>query len=316
MWRRYTPPGLYYIGTAKVRQEGSEIVGALPGDARLIRDNMERHTGFIDIHAHLIPGLDDGPQSWDESLAMARMAVDDGLDTIIVTPHQLGAFRNHADTIRQRTDLLRQKLKEAGVRLRVFPGGDVRIEPDLVPRLESGEVMTLADGAYVLLELPHELYFPLEPVIQQLYQAGYRAVLSHPERNQGILADPSILGGLVNAGCVMQVTAGSLLGAFGTQSQRLSEMMVRRGLCHVVATDAHGIKRRRPLLSRAHQAVTAMTNKATAETLFCRHPEQILASQEIVLRRPMKKRPWAWLLPARSQQAVQRLRRAAGSVYS
>ena len=274
--------------------------GAAPGDARPIRVNMERDTGFIDIHAHLIPGLDDGAESWDESLAMGRMAVDDGLHSIIVTPHQLGAYRNHADTIRQQTELLQQRLLSARIDLRVFPGGDVRIEPDLIQRLEAGEVMSLAGGPYVLLELPHELYFPLEPVLQQLRRAGYRGVLSHPERNQGILADPSVLAGLVDAGCVMQVTAGSLLGTFGPASRELGEMMVRQRLCHVVASDAHGVKRRRPLLSRAFRHVASMTDWATAEALFCQHPAQILSGEEIERMRPVKKRSWSWFRPARS----------------
>jgi len=262
---------------------------------------MERHSGFIDIHAHLIPGLDDGAESWDESLAMARMAVDDGLHTVIVTPHQLGAYRNHADTIRQQTELLQLHLVDAAIKLRVFPGGDVRIEPDLIERLESGEVMTLADGGqYVLLELPHELYFPLRPVLQQLRRAGYRGVLSHPERNQGILADPSVLGGLVDEGCVMQVTAGSLLGAFGTASRQLSETMVRQGLCHIIATDAHGLKRRRPLLSRAFEQVAAIADESTATALFCQQPERILSGQEVDVIRPAKKRSWSWFRPVRS----------------
>src|SRR5688572_13115579 len=101
-------------------------------------------SGFVDIHCHLLPGIDDGAKDWDESLAMSRLAVDDGTTTIVATPHQLGSFRhNLGDSIRGHVAQLQQRLKAADLPLRVLPGADVRIEEDLVPRLAAGEVLTL-----------------------------------------------------------------------------------------------------------------------------------------------------------------------------
>ena len=163
---------------------------------------------------HLPPSDADAIQT---SLAMAEMAVDDGISTIIATPHQLGNFAHiRGDDVRRRTADMAALLAERKIPLAVLPGSDVRIEPDLAKRIADGDVVTLGDHRkHVLLELPHELYMPFEPLLDRLAAAGVVGVLSHPERNAGILRQPKVLGPLVERGCLMQVTAGSVLGAFG-----------------------------------------------------------------------------------------------------
>ncbi len=123
---------------------------------------------------------------------MARLAVADGIRTVIVTPHQLGSFgHNSADQIRSQTHLLQQRLAQDQVPLELLSGADVRIEPDLPERIRDGHVLTLADrGRHVLLELPHELYVPLDGLLRRLQAINCVGILSHPERNLGILADP------------------------------------------------------------------------------------------------------------------------------
>lgn len=233
---------------------------------------------MIDIHCHLLPEMDDGAASWEASLAMARIAAADGIQTVICTPHQLGSYRgNTGDLIRSRVQQLQQGLRSAGVDLHVVAGGDVRIEADMISLIQSGHVLTLADRRqYILLELPHECYFPLLPVLQQLRAIGITGILSHPERNQGLLSEPELLGPLVDAGCLMQVTAGSLLGAFGAASQRLAELMLRDGLVHFLATDAHGTQSRRPRLSAARRRVTELTTPDNALDLCVRFPQMVL----------------------------------------
>ena len=251
---------------------------------------------MIDIHCHLIPGIDDGPKNWDESLAMAQMAVDDGIQTIIATPHQLGSHRqNDGDEIRALTAELEQRLQSAKIPLSVLPGGDVRIEPDLLEMILQGRVLTLADHRqHVLLELPHELYFPLEPVLDQLARQNLVGVLSHPERNKGILSAPHCLPALVDSGCLMQITAGSLCGTFGQASQELAESMLCDQLVHFVATDAHGTQARRPLLSRARRRVTELTDAETAHQLFEKFPAKVIRGETVPCGRGSKltyKRP-------------------------
>lgn len=239
--------------------------------------------GFVDIHCHLVPGIDDGAKDVSESLAMALLAVDEGIDTVVVTPHQLGSFaKNSGDEIRVRTIELQELLDTNGVPLRVLPGGDVRIDAGMVGQVAAGSVLSLADHRkHVLLELPHELYLPLEPLLEELAAKGMVGVLSHPERNQGILQQPGLIEPLVEAGCLMQVTAGSLLGAFGTSSQALAEQMCRRGWVHFLATDAHGPKARRPRMRAAYERACELAGERAAG-LWCReHPRAVAEGRDV-----------------------------------
>ncbi len=238
---------------------------------------------FTDIHCHLLPGIDDGSTDWDVTLAMARMAVGDGIGTIVTTPHQCGNYaHNDGDMIRQKVADVQAFLQQNGVPLRVLPGGDVRIEPDMIQGLTAGRIVSLADRRrHVLLELPHELYFPLEPVIDSLRRIGMVGILSHPERNQGILAKPKLIRPLVEAGCLMQVTAGSLMGTFGPDIQAFSEMMLSEGWVHFLATDAHGVKSRRPLLRRAYDRAAELASEEIAADLCCYHPAAVAAGEDV-----------------------------------
>jgi protein-tyrosine phosphatase len=238
---------------------------------------------FIDIHCHLVPGIDDGPATWEESLAMARMAAADGIGTIVATPHQLGNFAgNDGPAIRGLVDELNRLLEDHAVPLAVLPGADVRIEEDLVGRIRRGEVLSLADQhRHVLLELPHELYFPLEPVLAQLERGAMAGILSHPERNQGLIKQPKLLRRLVDSGCLMQITAGSLMGGFGSASRVLAEWMLGEGLVHFVSTDAHGTRSRRPILSSAFARVVELTDEETAVDLCRAHPSAVVEGKGI-----------------------------------
>jgi protein-tyrosine phosphatase len=254
---------------------------------------------FIDIHCHILPGLDDGAKDWDESLAMAQLALGDGFRTIVATPHQLGSYEgNDGETIRVRTQLLQERLDARGIPLTVLPGADVRVEPDLIEKIRSGRVVTLADrGRYVLLELPHELYVPLDRLLSELKAAGMTGILSHPERNQGILRQPQVLEPLLSAGCLMQVTAGSVVGTFGPEIQEFSEWMISEGMVHFLATDAHGPKSRRPLLGRAFDWAEDLVGYDAAYRMCCENPSRVIGSLDVErgLQRPRPSGLGAWL---------------------
>lgn len=238
---------------------------------------------FVDMHCHLLPGVDDGAADWDDALAMARLAVADGIATVFATPHQLGTFRqNDGRTIRARTAHLRDFLQQQGVPLCVLPGAEVRIEPDMIEGIRAGELLTLADrGRYVLLELPHEVYLPLEGLLANLRRAGLTGILAHVERNQGILAQPAAADALVSAGCLLQVTAASVTGTFGPDVQRLAERLIQKRLVHFIATDAHGAKSRRPQMRRAFERVVELAGYDAALAMCCRNPAAITHDETI-----------------------------------
>jgi len=227
---------------------------------------------------------------------MARLAVDDGVRTIVVTPHQLGNYRhNRGPQILNLVRDVQQMLQAAQIPLQLLPGADVRIEADLISQIKRGDVLTLANRQrHLLLELPHELYFPLDQLLKNLAAAGLVGILSHPERNQGLLRDPKLAHRLVQAGCLMQLTAGSLQGNFGPASQRMAEWMLQEGLVHFVATDAHGAKSRRPLLARAFARVAELTDLPTACDLCQLFPQAVVDGHDIVpgRRKSRVRRHW------------------------
>jgi protein-tyrosine phosphatase len=254
---------------------------------------MNRHEPFVDIHCHLLPGVDDGAATLDDAIAMAKMAVADGIGTVVATPHQLG---NHAENLggnlRAAVVALQRHLDAHRAPLRVLPGADVRVEPDLVRKIRSGNVVTLADRRrHVLLELPHDVYLPIDRLLAELAAAGVVGILSHPERNRGIQQQPDLLHALVRQGCLLQVTAGSLMGVFGSQARETSEWLVEQGLVHFIATDAHNVSSRPPSMEKAFEKVAEMTSADVASTLCCRNPMRVAMGETV---------PAGLCLPAKS----------------
>jgi protein-tyrosine phosphatase len=260
---------------------------------------MDETEPYVDIHCHLLPDIDEGSNSWDESLAMARMAVAEGTSTVICTPHQLGSYaHNDAQAVRDRTGEMQKLLQQQRVSLRVLPGAEVRLDAELVAQVSSGQVLTLADqGKHVLIELPHETYEPFAGVIRSLKRMGLTGILAHPERNQGLLRQPQEIQALVSQGCLMQVTADSVLGMFGPRCQRFVEQMLIDGTVHFVATDARGAQSRRPLLRRAFELVSELAGINTAVEIFCRNPACVAAGDKVPVRPPKPARrvfPRSW----------------------
>jgi protein-tyrosine phosphatase len=189
----------------------------------------------------------------------------------------------------------------------VLPGADVRIEPDLVRKIRAGEVVTFGDRrCHVLLELPHEVYVPLERLLDELHAAGLVGILSHPERNRGLLNQPGVLRPLVERGCLLQVTAGSLTGAFGAQIQKFAGSLVEQGLVHFVASDAHGTKTRPPLLRPAFARVVELAGENAAVDLCCRNPKTVAGGGTVRSgRRKSTKSAWTgWFCRTFSSEHV------------
>ncbi len=254
---------------------------------------MQPTEPFVDIHCHLLPGVDDGAQDLEESLAMAKMAVSDGFETIVATPHQLGNNgHNQGDDIRAGVARLQQCFDAEQIGLKVLPGADVRIEEDMVEGLCNGQVLSRGDHRrHVLLELPHEIYLPLDGLLEQLASQGMVGILSHPERNQGILRQPEVVGPLVDAGCLMQVTAGSLTGFFGSRIRKFTDKLLSQGLIHFIATDAHDLIRRQPLMRGAFEHVAGVIDEETALVLCCRNPAKVAGGEDVLAgRRKVKRR--------------------------
>jgi protein-tyrosine phosphatase len=238
---------------------------------------------FTDIHCHLLPGIDDGPEDWEASLAMARMAVAQGIRTIVATPHQLGSYeKNTAGQILHLTAEAQRRIHEASLPLTILPGADVRIQENLPELVESRQVLTLGDrNAYLLMELPHEQILPMGRLIYELQGRGVTGILSHPERNGYLQKNPEVLRPWVQQGCLVQVTAGSITGWFGRQAKQLSRWLFRENLVHLVATDAHDITRRPPEWRQAFDHVCRYSGRAQAKKVFLENPQAMVRGEAI-----------------------------------
>jgi protein-tyrosine phosphatase len=214
---------------------------------------------------------------------MARMAEADGTKSLVATPHQLGANSQvSAEAIRQGVAELQNALNAEGIGVSVLPGADVRIEPELPKLVKQGKVLTLADqGKHVLLELPHETYFPLEPLLAALARQGLVGILSHPERNRGIIKKPEVMWDVVEAGGLLQITAASLTGAFGRSPQKIAEMCVEERLIHFIASDAHDTRNRPFGMRDAYDTIIELADEGLADLVCCENPSKVVAGDEV-----------------------------------
>ena len=233
---------------------------------------------MIDLHSHILPGIDDGAADLTVSLAMANASVADGVTDLACTPHILpGLYHNAGPQIRQATQALQRALNERGIPLRLVPGADNHIVPDFVEGLRAGRLLSVAHSRYVLVEPPHHVAPPrLEDVFFNLIVAGYVPVLTHPERLSWIKSHYAVFQRLCDAGVWMQVTAGSLTGAFGRNAQYWAERMLEEGRVHILATDCHDTERRPPNLSRGRDLAAVRVGDSEAHHLVVTRPGGVL----------------------------------------
>ncbi|WP_404330379.1 tyrosine-protein phosphatase [Mesobacillus maritimus] len=212
---------------------------------------------MIDLHCHILPGIDDGAQSDDDSLAMARAAVQQGITTIIATPHHKnGIYENPKQDILGKVAELNKRLQAEKVDLQILPGQEPAITGELAEDFESGQIMTLNDTNYVFVELPSN-HVPryTEKLLYDLQLKGLIPVIVHPERNSEIHERPELLYKLVEKGALAQLTAGSVCGRFGKKIKSFSEQLIEANLVHFIASDAHNVTSRAFHLGQAYDVI-------------------------------------------------------------
>ena len=244
---------------------------------------MTQITQFTDIHCHVIPQIDDGASSIDHSIKMARTALNDGTTSLIATPHQLGTnSRVTVGAIKEGVARLKKKIDAEKLGVTVVPGADVRIDPELPKLLKQGKVLTLADhGKHVLLELPHDTYYPIDQLLKSLRKQGLVGILSHPERNRGIIKNPDVMWDVVESGGLLQITAASLTGAFGSSCKEIAELAIDEGLIHFIASDAHDTKHRPFGMRDAYDTICDMAGEELADLVCCENPARVFEGDDV-----------------------------------
>ncbi len=236
---------------------------------------------MIDLHSHLLPGIDDGARDIEMSLAMARMFVADGVKVVACTPHILpGLYHNTGPGIRAAVAQLSSAIKDAGIDLELVCGSDAHMAPGFVNGLASGQILALGDTRYVLVEPPHHvLPQRLEQFFFDILVGGYVPILTHPERLTWIGGNYGAIERLAKAGVWIQVTAGALTGAFGRDARYWGERMLDEGIVHILASDAHDTKHRPPNLSKGRDAAAKRVGELEAEHLVSVRPRGVLANE-------------------------------------
>ncbi|WLR55460.1 tyrosine protein phosphatase [Mesobacillus subterraneus] len=198
---------------------------------------------MIDIHCHILPGIDDGSQSMEDTIKMARSAVDEGIHTIIATPHHKNSkYDNPKELIIPKVDKVNQVLASEGINLKILPGQEVRLYGELVEGIESNEILNLNHTQYLFIEFPSN-HVPryAETLLFDLQLKEITPIIVHPERNQEIIERPEVLYNLVKKGALTQVTASSVSGHFGKKIRNFSFQLIEANLTHFIASDAHNV---------------------------------------------------------------------------
>ncbi len=226
----------------------------------------------------MLPNIDDGAADLPIALAMARMAVQDGIGVVACTPHIYpGLYNNTGKEIVNAATLFSAQLVEASIPLQVTTGADVHLDLDLVSRLRSSEIPTLGKSRYFLLEFPHRSNIKgMRETVFNVLSSGYVPIITHPERQAWIGEYYEEMVAMARQGAWLQVTANSLTGCFGRNATYWAEKMLDDGVVHLLATDAHNTTKRPPILSEGRTASTRWVSEAEAEHMVLTRPAGIL----------------------------------------
>jgi protein-tyrosine phosphatase len=233
----------------------------------------------IDIHSHILPELDDGSRSLQESIEMARMAAEDGIRQMVATPHAFNGLSHDpgTDEILRRTGALQ---KAVGPDLEILPGNEVHFTHDAPEQAAAGRATTLNRQPYMLIEFP-SIHVPLgaADLFAKVRRAGIVPILAHPERNQEIQRHPLKVAAFIHAGVRIQVTAMSVTGKFGSMALRTVETLLRHNAVHFIATDAHRAKSRPPILSEARDRAAEIIGPEAARKLVEDNPRAVVRGE-------------------------------------
>jgi len=272
---------------------------------------------MIDLHSHILFGIDDGPKAIEESIQMCRIGYQDGIRTIVATPHILpGIYKNNRSTILTKLHELNTALMKFGVQssefrvkdsqsktfsqppsaichplsaIKILPGADVHFSSDVLQRYEEGEIVTVNDqGRYLMVEFAFQgIPYQAEEVLFQLLAKGITPIISHPERNMEIWERPKRYYEMIRMGCLGQVTAMSLTGDFGSGVRRIAEKLLSKRLIHMIASDAHSADGRPPILSTAVKAAEKIVGKEEAMRMVTEYPQAVIDGQRPNIPEPL-----------------------------
>lgn len=244
---------------------------------------------MIDIHCHILPGIDDGAKTLEDTLIMLKSAIDEGITTIAVSPHHNPEFNNERPLILEKVKEVREIVRVNQLPIEILPGQEVRIYGNVLEDYAAGKLLTSTDQShYMLIEFPsnHVPKYASE-LFYNMILKGLQPILVHPERNTGIIENPEILYNFIEQGVLSQITASSVTGHFGKKIQKLTFDIIEHDLTHFVASDAHNVTSRAFKMKDAFDIITDEFGFATAQT-FKENAEAVITDNTIYANTPTK----------------------------
>jgi protein-tyrosine phosphatase len=241
---------------------------------------------LIDTHNHIIPYVDDGAKDWDMALAMLKEGEADGISELVATPHVLSeSDLLNDDKFVSRFNELKQRAEDAGIKIKLHLGSELYVQPYFDYSRRMG---TLANnGRYFLIEFPMSMIpGSIEARFFTLFPSNFKPIIAHPERNGTILSKPQKAIEFVKNGAMLQVTAGSLMGVFGSQVKAVAEQLMNSNSVHIIATDAHDVSKRTLTLRKTYEYVSRKWGAEKAELLFSINPAKVIKGEPIDIVEP------------------------------
>lgn len=246
---------------------------------------------MIDVHCHILPDVDDGSECMLESINMAMIAKEQGIDKIIATPHYHPEFKYlKGEELNKVCEEFKKQLKENNIDIEIYLGNEIYFTYDLIEKISELDFYCLNKSKYILIEFPPTNFLlNLCNIVYELKQKGFIPVLAHVERYIKIHDDPEIIYDCIKTGAIIQINSSSLIGKQGKEIQRFCNLLIERNMVHLVATDAHGSQRRRPIMKDAYQYIEKKYSKEIADNLFINNAQCILDNKEIIIEEPFEK---------------------------
>ncbi len=245
---------------------------------------------MIDIHCHILPGVDDGAKHVEDSIAMAKQAISEGIHTIIATPHHKnGRYNNPKNSVLADLTRLNERIQQEQIPLTIIPGQEVRIHGELIEGYQQDEILTLTGTSrYLFVELPTN-HIPryTEQILFDIQMRDLVPIIVHPERNTALQEQPERLYHFVQNGALTQITASSLTGKFGTKIKKFTNEIIEHNLTHFVASDAHNTKSRGFNMLDANQEINQKYGQHTLYT-FMENAQHILDNEKIYIDEPAR----------------------------
>lgn len=242
---------------------------------------------MIDLHCHILPGVDDGAETMEDALSMARMAAESGVTHLIATPHCNLSYAQHKNYISPsllaRLLQLRTRIQEEGIPLKLYPGSEVLCTPEVPELIRQEKLLPLGNSNYLLLEFFFDEALPyMDEMLSAIAAEGMRPVIAHPERYDAVQNSPQIIEHWFRSGYIIQLNKGSILGRLGRRAKHTADWILHYGLAHVVASDAHSPVVRTPQMRELEDYLTDHCTPEYANILLQENPYRILNGRPVV----------------------------------